>query len=476
MLVFLYWFAGAQALKILNYLLSLMTNTSYRSVIANVFVPLLVVSFAALVPAPVYADGMNGGYTGFIDTAPSTGGGYSGFIDSYPTSGGGGGYSGYIDTYPSSTGGYSGYIDNYGPSSFSNYGPSSYTLTPPTSYYNNNYVTDFSYYPSTYYSSMPYSGGYQTNYSYYPNTYDYSYDSYEYVYEYEYNSDYCPNLPGNQSQGYDCDRDTYDYCSNLPGNQPYGYDCYRDHNRDNVSCDLSVSDSNVEDGDRVTLRWETDGNPNYASINQGIGRVDEDGGSERVRVDGDTTFRMTVRNSSGDEDTCSVTVRVDERNDNTFSSVSFVGEPTNNPPVVYLSDIPYTGLEDISPALLSYWLMLIAAAAGGVWFLYRNGMIPTFAFASPEPIEEGHGHVEEVTEGHGHATPEVESFLAALTYGDTEKALDYVRKAAVNGTGVEEFLTLAERAALDGDLKARVGAALAESRLTGIRGAKSVLA
>lgn len=78
-----------------------------------------------------------------------------------------------------------------------------------------------------------------------------------------------------------------------------------------VSCTLDASDTRVSDGDRITLEWDTRGNPNYASINQGIGRVDEDGGSERVRVTDDTTYRMTVRNSRGDEDTCSVTVRVD---------------------------------------------------------------------------------------------------------------------------------------------------------------------
>lgn len=78
-----------------------------------------------------------------------------------------------------------------------------------------------------------------------------------------------------------------------------------------VSCSLDASDTRVNDGDRITLEWDTDGNPSYASLNQGIGRVDEDGGTERVRVTDDTTYRMTVRNSRGDEDTCSVTVRVD---------------------------------------------------------------------------------------------------------------------------------------------------------------------
>lgn len=454
------------------------TNNTSVSAVSVLAIAMLVTVLGIALPSAAHADGgMSGDWYGaptggdWYGTAPSSGGDWYG--GSTGSTGGdwyGGSSSG--DWTGGSTGGDwygspSSNTDSYGPSSYNNYGPSSYTLTPPQNYnnptyygnssygYNQPYQTDFSYVPVSYYSSMPYGNNYQTDYSYYPGTYDYSYDSYDYEYTYEYIDD------------------TYDACSNIRGDQPHGYDCYPDRDRDeDVSCDLSVSDSTVEDGDRVTLEWETDGNPSSASINEGIGRVDEDGGSERVRIDGDTTFRMTVRNSSGDEDTCSVTVRVDDENN--FSSVSFVGDPTNNPPVVYLSDIPYTGLEDISPALLSYWLMLIAAAAGGVWFLYTKGMIPTFAFASAEPLEEG--VVGDIAEGSGHATPEVENFLAALQNNDTDKALDYVRDAAHNGTGVEEFLASAESVASDSELQARVSAALAESRMTGIRGVKSVLA
>lgn len=78
----------------------------------------------------------------------------------------------------------------------------------------------------------------------------------------------------------------------------------------NVSCDIWASDMSVDSGDRITLYWDTSGNPDRATINQGIGRVDEDGGSERVRVTRDTTFRLTVENDR-DSDTCSVTVRAD---------------------------------------------------------------------------------------------------------------------------------------------------------------------
>lgn len=82
------------------------------------------------------------------------------------------------------------------------------------------------------------------------------------------------------------------------------------HNNDDVSCSIDASDTRVDEGDRITLEWDTDGDVTYASINNGVGRVDEDGGTERVTVDDDTTFRLTVRNSDGDEDTCSVTVRI----------------------------------------------------------------------------------------------------------------------------------------------------------------------
>lgn len=385
------------------------------------------------------------------------------------------------DTYAPANDGWSDWTPEYDTYNvYDTYAPSNdgwSNWTPEYETYNvyDTYRSDYSYYP-TYY------GG-----SYTPRTYrtDYSGGSSNVNTNVNNNNvhvnvgsgtpdvDGCSNLPGRQPNGYDCypDDERYDHCSNIGGDQPRGYDCYPDRNDDEPSCDLSVSDTRVEEGDDVTLRWDTE-DATYASINQGIGRVDEDGGDERVEIDGDTTFRMTVRNNSGDEDTCSVTVRADEEND--FSSVSFVGEPTYNPPVVYLSDIPYTGVEDINPVLLSYWLMLIAAAGGGAWFLYTKGMIPTFAFASVDPSTEG--DVEEIAEGTGHATPEVNAFLSALANGDTEAALNEVRDAAATGTGVEEFLASAEEVATDEELKARVSAALAESRETGLIGVKAVLA
>ncbi len=85
----------------------------------------------------------------------------------------------------------------------------------------------------------------------------------------------------------------------------------RSTSRDDISCDLSLSPSRIDDGDSATLRWETDGPVETARFNQGIGRVDEDGGSKRVSPDEDTTYRLTIEDEDGNDTSCSVTLRVD---------------------------------------------------------------------------------------------------------------------------------------------------------------------
>ena len=81
--------------------------------------------------------------------------------------------------------------------------------------------------------------------------------------------------------------------------------------RDDISCDLSLSPSHIDEGDSATLRWETDGPVESARFNQGLGRVDEDGGSRRVSPDEDTTYRLTIEDEDGNDTSCSVTLRVD---------------------------------------------------------------------------------------------------------------------------------------------------------------------
>lgn len=80
-------------------------------------------------------------------------------------------------------------------------------------------------------------------------------------------------------------------------------------------CDyFNASDTDVEEGDRVTLTWETT-NADRVTISPDLGEVSRDG-STTVTVDDDTTYTLRALNlNNGQEDTCSVTIRVDEDED-----------------------------------------------------------------------------------------------------------------------------------------------------------------
>lgn len=83
--------------------------------------------------------------------------------------------------------------------------------------------------------------------------------------------------------------------------------------RDDVRCDaFTVSDSRVDKGDYVTLRWRTT-DADEVRINQGIGNVALNG-ERSVRITSDTTFTLTAQNGN-DTDTCRVTVKIDEDRD-----------------------------------------------------------------------------------------------------------------------------------------------------------------
>ena len=98
------------------------------------------------------------------------------------------------------------------------------------------------------------------------------------------------------------------------GNDTCSVTIYEDNDEDEIPrCDyLTISDDDVEEGDEVTLRWETT-NADYVYINNGIGGVSRDG-SKNVRVYDDTTYVLTAE-GDGRKDTCSVRVEVEEEED-----------------------------------------------------------------------------------------------------------------------------------------------------------------
>jgi hypothetical protein len=187
-----------------------------------------------------------------------------------------------------------------------------------------------------------------------------------------------------------------------------------DEEEDDISCELTASNRSIEEGDEVTLRWETDGDVDDARFNQGIGRVDEDGGTRRVSPNSDTRYVLTVENDNGDEDTCSVTIDVDDGL-----------APPPDVPLVYLSQLPYTGAEDT----LTYWLLLITGS-GLIGYMLFFRVIP-FAIARVSLADSVTGSGEEEVSSETASIPdnvtrqEVRAFVSALAEGDLVSAKEF---------------------------------------------------
>ncbi len=76
---------------------------------------------------------------------------------------------------------------------------------------------------------------------------------------------------------------------------------------DTLSCTLTVSDDEADEGDEVTLTWTSD-NATSASIDQGIGGVGLNGSTD-VEFEDDITYTLTVSNSQTEEtETCQVSI------------------------------------------------------------------------------------------------------------------------------------------------------------------------
>ena len=425
----------------------------------------IVFAVAIAVPASALADGIGGGYSSGSYTPPAVSSGS--YVPSYSS----GSYK--------PTGGYSSgsYVPSYSSGSYkpTTYSSGSYVPSYSSGSYKPVTYSSGSYKPSTY-STKPYT------YNTYKPSYDYKYDYKPYTYSYPSYDYYYPSYYGGYggSSGFSFtynENDNSNSNSNVNNNvitvgggetvrTVYIRDHDDDDDNDDLWCDLEVSPSRIDDGEEADLIWDVRG-ATYASINQGIGRVDEDGGREEVDPSRDTTYRLTVRNNDGDEETCSATLRVDDDR-NTFSSTVFTDEPVQNPPqVVYLSSLPYTGLDDISPAVLTYWFLLIAAIGGAFWYALSKGLIgrPRYAFAEVDGIPE-----VPVVE-----TPDTSDFVTAVEEGNEEAALDALREAAVAGVGVEEYLREARLQVSDATLAARLDDAIVQAEQTGIRGAKQAL-
>jgi len=195
----------------------------------------------------------------------------------------------------------------------------------------------------------------------------------------------------------------------------------RDRDRDRSPwCELDASDTSIEEGESTTLEWDTRGDVRDARINQGIGSVDEDGGTKRVRPTRDTTYRLTVEDRDGDEYDCDVTVRVDE--DDSIP-------PPPDVPLVYLSQLPYTGAGDT----MMYWMLVIVGSGLAGYALFFRAV--PFAYARVKALRSGLETSETEAEGTPEEIPtavtrqDVRAFVSALADTDAASAREFARNS-----------------------------------------------
>jgi len=236
----------------------------------------------------------------------------------------------------------SSYDYNYGGDSVSSY----------DYYYGGDDISSYDYnYGGDSVSSYDYNYGGDYVASYYYDGYD-GYNDYYTDDDYYYDND-CYDCGSNYypTPNYVYTPSTYVYtnnnggCTNCGGSNPPRQD------RLDVRCE--VSDSTVEEGERVEFTVDVDGGDSPFDY-EWSGDVDGDDRtiSERFNREGRYTARITVTDDDGNRasDTCSVRVEEEDR-DGSISVTSTTGlsNPNlGNPAVssVYLSQVPYTGAGD----------------------------------------------------------------------------------------------------------------------------------
>lgn len=139
-----------------------------------------------------------------------------------------------------------------------------------------------------------------------------------------------------------------------------------------VSCE--VSDSSIEEGDEVRISVDIDGGNGPFDIEwdgdiDEVDDFDDNAKSQRVEFEdsGRYEFEVTVEDDNGDEDSDTCTVRVSDDN----NSIATTDGDLAGLSSVYLSQVPYTGVEDTAKvfgfiALIAVWSAAIA------YYLLKN--------------------------------------------------------------------------------------------------------
>lgn len=167
--------------------------------------------------------------------------------------------------------------------------------------------------------------------------------------------------------------------------------------------DLSANKTRIEEGESIILSWVTH-NASSVRINNGIGEVTPvRSGSITVRPSSSTTYIATVPGAPDNPD-CRVSVEVERERDRDRDHdrdrpdrdrerpevfIDSITRPAEPPlAAVYLSEIPYTGL-DLGPVgTVVYWLMLILWSAAAAYLVLFNFLPYLFRRAAQDALHE----------------------------------------------------------------------------------------
>jgi hypothetical protein len=208
----------------------------------------------------------------------------------------------------------------YAPSSYtgtSYYSPSNYVGT---SYYDNyDYVGTSYYYPTYDYVGTSYYDDYDyVGTSYYYDDYDYvgtsyyDYPDYDYVGTSYYDT-YTPSYSSSYSSAYaSAYASSYASSYSFPSSNKKVVIKDDKDKKKRPTCDMWVSDSHIDEGERVVLHWESS-HADDVFINNGVGSVSRDG-SKTVRPSRTTTYTGTFEGDGGTVK-CSATVFIDKDKD-----------------------------------------------------------------------------------------------------------------------------------------------------------------
>ncbi|HEY0947876.1 MAG TPA: hypothetical protein VGE53_00075 [Candidatus Paceibacterota bacterium] len=226
---------------------------------------------------------------------------------------------------------------------------------------------------------------------------------------------------------------------------------------------LTADRTSIREGESVTLTWVTN-RANTVSITD-LGDVTPvAGGSRTVTPSDDKTYVATV-NGSITNDNCRVSISVDNgggggggggRRSPRVVIDSYVPDLEEPLSFVYLSEVPYTGLELGTWGTVLYWLMLIGWSAALAYLVLFNAV--PFAFArvkrfgsnvkdalnSDAPADHGHGHAaahsaHAPAASHGHA-PAAHSAPAAPTRAGFSAHDGFRSFAAGDGLTIDDIV------------------------------------